>query len=331
MSTTESPQDVAKRIREKFTDEYSDYSLDEMADRVTLFQNAQVPQNELERSVIGLTADDLGITSNELLGKGSSGDGDGEVMTVKLADIESVHTDDGTLVNVEAVMVDQLWEPRSDKIAQVGLVGDESGRTKFVSFTTSELPEIEEGKAYKLDSVWTDEYEGNYSIKLASNTTITEIDEDVEVGDGSTTFTGVLVNMQQGSGLIERCSEEDCTRVLKNSRCSEHGDVESEDDLRIKAWVDNGTGVKNVIMGSELTTDVTGVTLDDALELAMDALDKGAVGESMADRLVGYYYAIEGVDRGTYFIANEVEVIDEFDSEEFDIENLRTRVEEVEA
>jgi replication factor A1 len=323
---------VAQKIREQFTDDYADYPVDEMTPRVKLFQNAQVPEQELERSVIGLVADDLSITRNELLGRASGGSGgDGEVMTVKLSDIASVHTDEGTLVDIEAVVVDQLWEPRSDKIAQVGLVGDESGRTKFVSFTTSELPTIEEGNTYKLESVWTDEYNGDHSIKLASNTTITEIDEEVEVGDDSAEFVGVLVNVQQGSGLIERCPEEDCNRVLKNGRCPEHGDVEGEDDLRIKAWFDNGRVLKNVIIGSDLTEELTDISLDDALELAMEALDKTAVGEEMADRVVGRYYSIEGMDRGNYFIATDVSTIDAFDDEEFDLPDFRARAEEVKA
>jgi replication factor A1 len=330
MSSDTSPQDVAKNIRAKFSEEYSEYPVEEMTPRVELFMNTKLPQDELERAIVKLVAEDLDITKNELLGKPESGGagGNGELSTITLSDIESVHTNEGTLVNIDEIVVTTLWEPRSEKIAQVGLVADPTAETKFVSFTTSELETLEEGKAYKLESVWTDEYQGNYSIKLASNTTITELDETVEVGGG---FTGVLVNVQQGSGLIERCTEEDCTRVLKNGRCSEHGDVEGEEDLRLKAWVDNGSVVKNVIIGPELTAELTGINLDDAMELAMEALDKGVVAEEMSDRVVGRYYHFGGSDRGRYFIANEVTVLDEFDAEEFDLADLSARAEEVAA
>ena len=74
------------------------------------------------------------------------------------------------------VEVDQLWEPYAESMSQVGLVGDSTGRTKFVAFETSELPALEEGASYRLSNVVTDEYEGDYSIKLNSQTEIERLD-----------------------------------------------------------------------------------------------------------------------------------------------------------
>jgi replication factor A1 len=70
------------------------------------------------------------------------------------------------------VTVDQLWEPYAESMAQVGLVADSTSRMKFVAFETSELPELEEGASYRLSNVVTDEYEGDHSIKLNSQTEI---------------------------------------------------------------------------------------------------------------------------------------------------------------
>jgi replication factor A1 len=74
------------------------------------------------------------------------------------------------------VTVDQLWEPYSESMAQVGLVADSTSRMKFVAFETSELPKLEEGASYRLSNVVTDEYEGDYSIKLNSQTEIERLD-----------------------------------------------------------------------------------------------------------------------------------------------------------
>ena len=74
------------------------------------------------------------------------------------------------------VEVDQLWEPYAESMSQVGLVTDSTGRTKFVAFETSELPALEEGASYRLSNVVTDEYEGDYSIKLNSQTEIERLD-----------------------------------------------------------------------------------------------------------------------------------------------------------
>ena len=119
-----------------------------------------------------------------------------------------------------------LWDPRSDSISQVGLLGDESGTIKFVAFETSELEQLDEGQCYELSNVVTDEYQGTYSVKLNRTTAITAIDEEIEVGDNSETVEGALVDVQSGSGLIKRCPKEGCTRVLQNGRCAEHGEVD---------------------------------------------------------------------------------------------------------
>jgi replication factor A1 len=76
------------------------------------------------------------------------------------------------------VEVDQLWEPHSDSIAQVGLLADSSGRVKFTAWETSNLPALEEGEIYDLENVVTDEYEGKYSVKLTSTTEITQLTDN---------------------------------------------------------------------------------------------------------------------------------------------------------
>src|SRR5699024_7007597 len=79
------------------------------------------------------------------------------------------------------VEVLQLWEPRSESIAQVGLLGDETGTIKFTAWATSDLPELDEGGVYRLENLVTDEYEGRFSVKLNRTTSIDELDEEIDV------------------------------------------------------------------------------------------------------------------------------------------------------
>jgi replication factor A1 len=214
--------------------------------------------------------------------------------------------EDEQWVDLRVTLVD-LWEPRSDSISQVGLLGDESGTIKFVAFETSDLPELTEGQAYELSNVVTDEYEGSYSVKLNRTTGITEIDEAIEVGDNADTVEGALVDIQSGSGLIKRCPEEDCTRVLQNGRCSEHGQVEGEFDLRIKGVLDDGETVTEVIFDREATEELTGMTLEEAKDMAMDALDTTVVAEEMGEDVLGRYYRVTGPTFGRYVLVDEME------------------------
>ncbi|ELK54764.1 MULTISPECIES: hypothetical protein [Haloferax] len=286
----------AAEIADQFSD-HLDVSADEVEERLeSLVSEYRVPVDEARRSVVNSYLDEAGIERDELAG------GAGGNEQTLLNDIDQ----DEQWVDVRAKVV-ELWEPRSESVAQVGLLGDDSGRMKFIAFTTSELPELEEGKSYALGNVVTDEYQGNFSVKLNRTTSITELDEEIEVGDDSTSVEGALVDIQSGSGLIKRCPEEGCTRVLQNGRCSEHGSVEGEFDLRIKAVVDDGDEVHEVIFNREMTEELTGIELDEAKQMAMDALDTTIVEEEMRGDLVGFYYRVTGPTLGRYVLANEVE------------------------
>ena len=284
----------AEAIAEQFSD-HLDVGADEVEERLeNLVNEYRVPLDEARRSVTNSYLDDAGMERDEL-GRGGS-----ESVLVNEID------EDEQWVDLRVKLVD-LWEPRSDSISQVGLVGDESGTIKFVAFETSDLPKLEEGQAYELSNVVTDEYEGNYSVKLNRTTGITEIDEEIEVGDNADTVEGALVDIQSGSGLIKRCPEEDCTRVLQNGRCSEHGQVEGEFDLRIKGVLDDGETVTEVIFDREATEELTGMGLEEAKEMAMDALDTTVVAEEMADDVLGRYYRVTGPTFGRYVLVDELE------------------------
>src|SRR6056297_1802789 len=284
----------ADEIAAQFSD-HLDIDTDEVEVRLQqLVTEYKVPVDEARRSLTNSYLDEAGLDRDEL------GRGGAEAVLVDEID------QDEQWVDVTVKVVD-LWEPRSDSISQVGLVGDESGRTKFVAFETSELEELEEGKSYKLANVVTDEYQGDYSIKLNRTTTITELDEEIEVGDSSTTVDGALVDVQSGSGLIKRCPEENCTRVLQNGRCAEHGEVDGEFDLRIKAVLDDGHDVHDVIFNREATEALTGIGLEDAKQQAQDALDTSVVADGIRTDILGRYYRVTGPTLGRYVLANEFE------------------------
>ena len=284
----------AAEIAEQFSDQL-ELSQEDVEERLsTLVEEYRVPLEEARRSVVSHYLDEAGMERDEL------GRGDSE--ETLLGDIDA----DEQWVDLRVKVAD-LWDPGHESIAQVGLVGDESGTMKFVAFDTSDLPELEEGASYALSNVVTDEYEGSFSVKLNKTTTITELDEDIEVGDDASTVEGALVDVQSGSGLIKRCPEDDCTRVLQNGRCSEHGQVEGEFDLRIKAVLDDGMDVHEVIFDRETTEELTGIDLDEAKQMAQDALDTTVVVEEMTGDLLGQYFRVSGPVFSRFVLVDEFE------------------------
>ncbi|ERG88554.1 MAG: hypothetical protein J07HX5_00700, partial [halophilic archaeon J07HX5] len=108
---------------------------------------------------------------------------------------------------------------------------------------------------------------------------------DVEV-------VGNVVAVRDGSGLIERCPE--CGRVIDGGQCRSHGAVEGEDDLRIKAIVDDGTGTVTAILDDELTAAVYGGGLEQAREHARDAMDRSVVADDIRETIVGRAFRVRG-------------------------------------
>jgi len=286
-------QSHAEDIHDQFAD-HTDISVEEIEDRLdTLVNDYQVPIEEARRSVTSTYYDETEVDQESLSN------------TNEQRDLGSIETAE-EWIDITAKVV-ELWEPRSDAIGQVGLLGDETGRIKFTAWAKSDLPTLEDGEVYHLGNVVTDEYEGQYSVKLNRTTTIEEADEAIEVGDNTTEIEGALVDMQSGSGLIKRCPEDDCTRVLQNGRCSEHGEVEGAFDLRVKGVMDDGRAVNEVIFNQEMTEELTGITLDEAKERAMDALDTSVVADDIRDEILGNYYRISGPVLGRYVLADEFE------------------------
>jgi len=225
-------------------------------------------------------------------------------------------TESGLWVDLK-VKVAQLWEANSDSISQSGLVGDETGSIKFVKWVKADLPNLEEGKSYLLRNLVTDEFQGRFSVKLNRTSQIEPLDVDVEIGSQAAEFSGALVDVQKGSGLIKRCPV--CKRSLAKGVCTEHGKVDGTYDLRIKAVLDDGRRVQDVLINRETTERLVGLTLDDAKQMAMEALDHEVVRGLIESKLMGRYFSITGPRVDRYILVetiNEVPAVTEIKVDE---------------
>ncbi|EMA41988.1 replication factor A [Halococcus hamelinensis 100A6] len=132
------------------------------------------------------------------------------------------------------------------------------------------------------------------------------------------TSEGAFVAIRPSSGLVKRCPEDDCTRIIQDGECSAHGSVDGEFDLRMKAVFDDGNEIESIIFDAEATEAVTGMTVDEATDMAMDALDQSVVVDELRQHVLGRYYEIEGPVVGDYHLANEVSEIGPNDALEAD-------------
>ncbi|PKL57490.1 MAG: replication protein A, partial [Methanomicrobiales archaeon HGW-Methanomicrobiales-5] len=218
----------------------------------------------------------------------------GETVPVTIGEIQP-----GMRVELRAKVV-QLWDSTSDKIAQTGLVGDSTGVIKFTIWNNAEKELMEEGGSYKITGASISSYNDRCQLNINKNTAITPLLETVEVKSQEEEFSGAIVSIQGGSGLIKRCPE--CKRQLKKGVCGEHGKVDGTYDLRIKAVIDNGIEVRELILDSDHTFAITGINLDRAKEMATDAMDASVVESEIAEKVLGRFYTVTGSPMSRYML-----------------------------
>lgn len=192
------------------------------------------------------------------------------------------------------VTVNSIANHPSDSIAQAGTIADASGSREFVAWATSDLPSLTENESYRLASVVGNEYQGATNIALNSQTEVTRLDSPIDAVDPTSTVCGLVTALKDGSGLIKRCPRDGCDSVLSENRCPTHGSVDTEFDLRVELAVDIGQQSITVRLDQELTTELTGLTLEAATQRAKKALDTDVVFTECQSQLVGRYLRVSG-------------------------------------
>jgi Skp family chaperone for outer membrane proteins len=85
-----------------------------------------------------------------------------------IEDVPDVPTDE---VSVSGT-IETLWEPSSPKIEQVGLIADETGRTKFTSWVKSEPRIVREGEKVRMRAVKKNWHQGRCSLAVTYDSMI---------------------------------------------------------------------------------------------------------------------------------------------------------------
>jgi replication factor A1 len=223
-----------------------------------------------------------------------------------LIDIESGQR--GMNVEVEVVELEERTINGRDGETTIlsGVVADETTRLPVTDWNPR--PELAEGATLRLEDVYIREFRGSPSINLTEFTTTKPLDREVEVredapqlpiaeavGSGGlfdVAVVGNVVAVRDGSGLIQRCPE--CNRVIQKGQCRSHGQVDGEDDLRVKAILDDGTDAVTVVLDREITEEVYGGTMADAMDAAREAMDQEVVADRIRERIVGREYRARG-------------------------------------
>lgn len=308
---------MAEDVVEDIDDEVVDVTVDEIESYFERYEDYPIPLENARDSVLDALAEDKGVDQSDLISAGAD--------EIKIDEINS----DGQFRTVTGTVSEIMDEEDThDTASQQGFIHDDTGSIRFTAWEKSEVPGLSEGATYKLKNVATSEYnDGNsHSISLNSNT-------EVEIVDGKTfeeperpSYSGIIVKLYQDKcGLVKRCTVDGCNRLFENGRCPEHPDADGEFDLTIRGVIDDGESPRRFSMNREEVEDLTGITLDEAIDLAQENIGQdNIVRERFADELLHNFYEFSGwkTSRGTFI----VEEVDDFRYDSEEIEDLMMRV-----
>jgi replication factor A1 len=216
--------------------------------------------------------------------------------------------DRGVALDVRVAEVERKTIDGRDGETEIlsGVFADDTGRLPFTDWDPH--GEIEEGASAEIANAYVREFRGVPSVNVSEFSTVNALDRVVETGDGAPRMSvheavateglfdvevaGNVLAVRDGSGLIQRCPE--CGRVVQKGQCRSHGDVDGEDDLRVKAIVDDGTDSLTAVLGTDLTADVYGGRIEAAREAARDAMDQEVVADDIRETIAGREFRVRG-------------------------------------
>lgn len=204
----------------------------------------------------------------------------------------------------------QEWESRSERMLQTGLVGDETGVLKFILWKNEGVEKLQENTVYNFFYVIVEEYNGRLSVNLTQATALPEEEGDIEIARDGTAIQGALVHIASGSGIVKRCPEEGCNRVLSRQNfCPIHEfKPDFKYDLRIRGTLDDGHIARNILLPREVVESLFQMTLAEAQEIAENQpLGADEVIRQLNERALGRYLKVTARQFEDLFIANHAE------------------------
>ncbi|MGM0509828.1 MAG: Single-stranded DNA binding protein [Thermoplasmatota archaeon] len=231
------------------------------------------------------------------------------IVIARIADVEKkvVNTQDG------------------EKDLYSGVLVDETGKVQFSAWHDFELSKND---VVKIAGGYVRTWRGipQFSFDEKADVSFLEDDDlpDLEEMEDNSTFTiselarrggavgavidAVLIDIKDGSGLIFRCPE--CSRVVQKGACRVHGRVDGEPDMRVKGILDDGTGALTVIMNREITEELLGMDLDEAMDIARDQMNQDVIKADLEEKLIAQPLRTKGNvtsdDYGLMLIADDV-------------------------
>ena len=190
-----------------------------------------------------------------------------------------------------------LFEPKSDRILQTGLMADDTGVIRFVLWNGEKVPRcVRPGQTYIFKNVLVNEFAETYQVESTSDTEIKACEDKIQVCK-SRELTGIVLAVT--GGLNMRCSE--CYRCISD-RCPIHGDADVAYTLDVKMLLSTTDEDVWLVLTEDVFKELTGFDVDVAIEKAKKNMDKSAIVKEAEKYLLGRVITVRGpyIEWGKY-------------------------------
>ena len=109
-----------------------------------------------------------------------------------------------------------------------------------------------------------------------------------------------------------RCTQ--CRRVLRDGNCSQHGEDEGTQDVRLRLVIDDGTSTSSLLINKEATLSLLNMT-EDEIKAEIDSNGQMEFVQRLRGKLLGQLVSASGRtivdDQGAMLLADKTELVDQ--------------------
>ena len=173
------------------------------------------------------------------------------------------------------------------------------------------IPDITVDKADQVEILESTPWDG--SIDLSNHVVEVPLNELVSGSSRVGISTqGIVASVRDDCGIIMRCTQ--CRRVLRDGNCSEHGDDEGNQDVRLRLVLDDGIATSSLLVNKEASLSLLGMT-EDELKLEIESNGQMEFVQNLRGKLLGQLMSASGrtiVDeQGAMLLADSTQLVEQ--------------------
>lgn len=173
------------------------------------------------------------------------------------------------------------------------------------------IPDITVDKADQVEILESTPWDG--SIDLSNHVVEVPLNELVSGSSRVGISTqGIVASVRDDCGIIMRCTQ--CRRVLRDGNCSEHGDDEGNQDVRLRLVLDDGIATSSLLVNKEASLSLLSIT-EDKLKAEIESNGQMEFVQNLRGKLLGQLVSASGrtiVDeQGAMLLADSTQLVEQ--------------------